>query len=185
MAYEVEMKAWVHDWERLEGWLRERCRFERSFRKEDRYFRAPQRACEDLPEETQLFRLRMDDGGACVTFKEKSVLEGMERNLEREFSVNDATAFLELMDRMGCREEFAKVKEGLHFSSGDLTVELVHVHELGDFLEVEFVHEEADDELHAHAASRIRTFFSEAGIPPDRIEPRPYMQMLRETRAAP
>lgn len=178
MAYEVEMKAWAGDWERLERWLRDHAVFERSFRKEDRYFRSQGRT--RAP--GQVFRLRVDDGGACVTFKEKSVREGMELNMEREFSVDDAAAFLELTDRLGCREEFAKVKEGLHFDYDGLTVELVHVHELGDFLEVEVVHEEADGEVHADAASRIRAFFAEAGIPDERIEPRPYMQLLRERR---
>ena len=173
MAYETEMKAWVDDWEAVERYLRGHCVFERRFRKEDRYFSLGKR----------LFRIRADGRKAYVTFKEKSVRDGTEFNMEREFGVDDADAFGDLAAWLGCRESFAKAKEGLHFVHGDLTVELVHVEELGDFLEVEYVHDDNDADRHADAASRIRTFLAEAGIDERRIEAQPYMKLLREVRS--
>lgn len=195
MAYEIEMKAWVDDWEAVEAYLRRACTFEREFRKEDRYFLPPQAvdgegSGDEAGEspgvnrrpEPRYFRIRIDGTKAYVTFKEKETRHGMERNLEREFTVDDAAAFVHLMERVGCYEAFAKVKEGLHFADGGLTVELVHVEELGDFLEVEFVHADDDDELHERAAAQIRRFFADAGIPDDRVEAEPYMKLLREAR---
>ncbi|MFW5684917.1 MAG: class IV adenylate cyclase [Spirochaetota bacterium] len=176
MAYEVEMKAWVDDWERVERYLRSACEFERSFRKEDRYY-SHESAADGF-----LFRVRIDPPRAYVTFKEKRVRGGAEVNLEREFTVDDASAFVELQERLGAVEAFAKVKEGLHFRFDGLTVELVHVHELGDFLEIEFVHDDDDDELHDAAVARIRRFLDAAGIAEDRVEPRPYMKLLRDAR---
>ncbi|MFW5743550.1 MAG: CYTH domain-containing protein [Spirochaetota bacterium] len=192
MAYEIEMKAWVLDWEALEATLRDRCTFERLFRKEDRYFATP--------DGEGLVRVRIDaapgsagralGGGSCgayVTSKEKHVHEGMERNLEREFGVDDAEAFIDLVTSFGCRETFAKTKAGLRFTRDGLTVELARVQGLGDFLEVECVvaddnAAEGDAARHREAAARIRAFFSELGVPDERIEPRPYMQLLRERR---
>lgn len=178
MAYEIEMKAWVDDWAAVERALRDRCTFERSFRKDDRYF-AP-------PDGEGLFRVRIDAGApgnhgpGYVTYKEKEVRDGVEVNLEREFGVDDAEAFVEFVTSFRCRETFAKVKEGLHFSHDGLTVELVRVEGLGDFLEVECV--VADDGGHHETAERIRAFVRELGIADERIESRPYMKLLRERR---
>lgn len=181
MAYEIEMKAWVDDWKALEAALADRCAPEGSFRKEDRYF-VP-------PDGEGLFRVRTDGRGAYVTYKEKDVRDGVEVNLEREFGVDDAEAFTEFVTSFRCRETFAKVKEGRRFSYEGLTVELAHVEELGDFLEVECVVAESggrqtagDEAAHRETADRIRAFVRALGIADDRIESRPYMQLLRERR---
>lgn len=175
MAYETEMKAWIDDWTPVERYLRETCTFERSFRKEDRYYET----------NGSTFRLRVDGSKAYVTYKDKTVSSGTEFNMEREFGVDDADAFVDLAEHIGCDEVFAKVKNGLHFAHGDLTVELVHVEGLGDFLEVEFVHTDDDSERHTDAAHRIRAFLRDAGVDPTRIEPEPYMKLLREVRSSP
>ncbi|MFW5744350.1 MAG: hypothetical protein ACOC2D_13830 [Spirochaetota bacterium] len=190
MAYEIEMKAWVDDWPAVERALRDRCTFERSFRKDDRYF-AP-------PDGEGLFRVRIDGRPAArgegsarrayVTYKEKEVRDGVEVNLEREFGVDDAEAFVEFVTSFRCRETFAKVKEGLHFSHDGLTVELVHVEGLGDFLEVECVLADdgggagPDGGGHDETAERIRALVRELGVDDERIEARPYMKLLRERR---
>ncbi len=181
MPYEVEMKAWVDDWAVVEARVRELCVFERSFRKEDRYFR---KTGEASGEHQRLFRVRIDGETAYVTFKDKSVNDDAEINFEREFTVDDAAGFLELTERFGCEQSFAKVKEGLHFTRDGLTVELVHVHELGDFLEVEFVHGDSSADVHAAAVERIRSFIAAVGIESGRTEGRPYMQLLRDGASA-
>ena len=86
----------------------------------------------------------------------------MERNLEREFGVDDAEAFIDLVTSFGCRETFAKVKAGLRFTHDGLTVELARVEGLGDFLEVECVVEDESERdatgeaaLHRDTAARI------------------------------
>jgi len=194
MAYETEMKAWVDDWQAVELHLRERLEFNRAFTKRDRYYASPDAlaAQREDGEDSRLssrppsgptFRLRSDGDHCVVTFKAKSVRSGMEFNLEHEFSVDDGEAFHTFATHIGFSQDAQKVKHGLSFSDGDLHVELVEIEGLGAFLEVEFVHDDGDEELHAEAGSRIREVLRIAGIPDSRVEPRPYNQLLRERPA--
>lgn len=180
MAYEVEMKAWVDDWPGLEAVIRQRCVFQRAFRKTDRYFRlrSPLRR---LVSRTR-FRLRIDDRATYVTYKDKRLRGSAEINLEREFAVDDTDAFVELASRLGFAEFYGKVKEGLRFAYDDLVVEISRVEGLGAFLEVEYLDENSDASVHGLAADRISAFIADCGIDPSRIEPRPYQQLLREAR---
>lgn len=189
MAYETEMKAWVDNWDAVEAHLRERLAFNRAFRKEDRYFvsRHAKAQGSGVAEDVRgpsgpMFRLRLDGERAVVTFKAKSVREDIEFNQEQEFYVDDPHAFAAFAQHIGFRQQTQKVKQGLSFSDGDLHVELVEIVGLGRFLEVEFVHENDDPDLHEEAASRIRSVLALAGIPDSHIEPKPYNQLLRQRR---
>lgn len=173
MKYEVELKAWIDDWAEVEARLHEECLFIRDFRKSDRYFSKT-----GEPDRTTSFRVRLDNGGAVVTFKDKNLRDRVEYNREREFTVDDADAFVELVEREGCRQFAAKVKEGLEFRYGGLTVELVRVEGLGSFIEIEVMEESARAELHERAAQRIRGFLELIGISPERIEERSYVSLL-------
>jgi predicted adenylyl cyclase CyaB len=174
MRYEIELKAWVEDWAALETRLRATCEFVREFRKSDRYFRSPAGAERDTS-----FRLRRDNGAAVVTFKEKRPRDGIEYNLEREFSVDDAETFLELVERIDCTEYASKIKTGLEFRSDGMTIELVRVDGLGSFLEIEIIEHTSDTVAHERAAMKIRTFLRTTGIDEDRIEARSYVDLLR------
>ncbi len=192
MAYEVEMKAWVDDWDAMEARLRGMCRFIRDFRKDDRYYLVnPEPATEPgdgasgAGRSERGFRVRVDAGRACVTFKRKERHRRAEINMEREFEVDDVEAFNELMRRIGLEPQFTKVKEGLEFEHDGLVIELVHVRELGDFLEVECVDERDDASAHQAAAQRIEGFFTRCGVDPERIETAPYMKLLRRIRSGP
>ena len=173
MKYEVELKAWIDDWDAVEGRLHEECLLIREFRKVDRYFSMSGRS-----ERETSFRIRLDNGGAVVTFKDKSLRDRVEFNEEREFTVDDADAFVELVERTGCRQYAAKVKEGLEFRYGGLTVELVRLEGLGEFIEIEVMEESARAEVHERAAARIRSFLDLVGIDPSRIEERSYVSLL-------
>ena len=181
------MKAWVDDWAAMEATLRSRCTYRRAFRKEDRYYRVDAARNEDgtLKRADPGFRIRMDDAHAYVTFKRKRRRGSAEVNVEREFRVDDAGAFLELMMKTGYYQEFAKVKEGLQFDHDGLVVELVHVEDLGDFLEIECLEERDDEAAHAAAVRRIIGLFADWEIDSGRIEEEPYMKLLRGVRSRP
>jgi adenylate cyclase class 2 len=194
MAYETEMKAWVDDWQAVELHLRQRLEFNREFTKRDRYYASSDVLASDhgndrtsravdSPPAGPTFRLRSDGDHCVVTFKAKSVRSGIEFNHEHEFSVDDGQAFHTFATHIGFSQDAEKVKRGLSFSDGDLHIELVEVEGLGAFLEVEFVNEDGDEELHAEAGRRIREVLRIAGIPDSRVESRPYNQLLRERRA--
>ncbi len=187
MAYEVEMKAWVDNWDAMERTLRSRTVFVRPFRKEDRYFlidaQPSAQPSADDRRSPRGFRLRVDGQGASVTFKRKRRHRQAEINVEREFRLDDGEAFVELMQRIGLEPEFAKIKEGLQFERDGLVIELVHVRELGDFLEVESMDERPDDASHEAAVQRIEEFFRECGVDSSRVETEPYMKLLRSLRS--
>ena len=174
MGYEIELKAWVDDWDAVETRLRATCTFIREFHKSDRYFRVRSGG-----EKETSFRLRRDDDAAVVTFKEKRPRDGVEYNREREFSVDDAEAFLELVERVDCVEYAAKIKTGLEFQSDGMTVELVRLDGLGSFLEIEIIEHTSDSAVHEEAAQRIRSFLRSTGISEDRLEPQSYVDLLR------
>lgn len=174
MIYEIELKAWVEDWAALETMLRATCEFVREFRKSDRYFRSHAGTARDTS-----FRLRRDNSAAVVTFKEKRPRDGVEYNREREFSVDDAEAFLELVERINCTEYASKIKTGLEFRSDGMTIELVRVDGLGSFLEIEIIEPTSDTVAHERAAMKIRTFLRTTEIGQDRIEEKSYVALLR------
>jgi adenylate cyclase, class 2 len=174
MGYEIELKAWVSDWDELEKRLRASCRFVREFQKSDRYFRS-----RTGNERDTSFRLRMDGDTAIVTFKEKQPRGGIEFNREREFTVDDAGAFLELVGRTDSEEFVTKVKTGLEFRSDEMTVELTRVERLGAFLEIEIIEKTADPAIHEAAARKIKAFLATTGISEDMMEARSYVDLLR------
>jgi len=173
MGYEIELKAWVDDWDAMETLLRARCEFVRRFRKSDRYF------CPSNGDtRNSAFRLREEGERALVTFKQKQIRDGIEYNREREFHVDDSEAFIELVQRAGCSQFSAKTKVGMEFRADGMTIDLVTVETVGDFIEVEIIESSEDPRTHARAARRIRKFFAETGISVDRIESRPYLALI-------
>jgi len=93
--------------------------------------------------------------------------------------VDDAEAFLELVERIDCVEYAAKIKTGLEFQSDGMTVELVRLDGLGSFLEIEIIEHTSDSAVHEEAAQKIRSFLRSTGISEDRLEPQSYVDLLR------
>lgn len=201
MATEIEMKAWVRDPTAVREAIERLCSFERSYIKKDIYLHGPTGRPEESwahwsrekssgpPPRPRDFRLRMEDGSATCTFKDRNLDRGLEVNREVEFTVSDGRLFLELAARLGCRVFSCKVKEGRRYTrAGDgdrerkLVAELSHIPGLGDFIEVEFVFDSdkpsAEDTEDTYAA--IRTFLDRIGIEESDIESRPYAKLLDE-----
>ncbi|NLE14937.1 MAG: CYTH domain-containing protein [Spirochaetales bacterium] len=188
MAYEVELKAHVHDQAKLKcrldalnGISAPLCEI-----KEDVYY------C--VPGEDALFRLRREsigpsfsalDGQIVFTKKLKTLKDGIEVNQELEFTASDsqfdqAHAFCLAL---GYEVYIRKTKRGYAYScpvSTDLPflhIELVEVPPLGWFLEMEFVLEEEKK------VPEARTFLMEMlyrlGLGQADIESRYYMHLLK------
>jgi predicted adenylyl cyclase CyaB len=176
MAHEVEMKVWVTDWDGLSEALRKRCSYEGTTRKEDRYFRRPDKD----PRRHYGFRVRLDEGPPTVTYKIRSTEDGVERNVENEFHVDDAEAFIGMADRLGCTEYMSKVKYGEEYTCGEMTIGLYHLSEVGDFLEVETI--VTDEGAVPAAVDAVRAFVREVGMESARVESRPYGELVRLAR---
>ena len=217
MATEVEIKAWVENPDALRTFLRERSEYRGSFVKEDTYFcrrsgggtadsaavvtdrdvavsdrdaASDGTAAERPLSETALFRLRIQNGTAIVTYKEKSLDGGTEINREHEFTVSDVDAFAAFVEGVGFSPCVRKRKEGEVFRWGETNVELSFVETLGWFVEIERIVETGpgvtrgpeDAEMVAAAVEEakgtIHALLDRMGIGSDKIEKRYYVDML-------
>jgi len=178
MATEIEMKAHCSDPAAVERLLEARARFLGGYRREDSYFHGPL-----VDGERVDFRLRRQADGWLCTWKNKTISRGLEVNREREFELADGPAFLELVERLGCRIFVRKNKQGKAWRLGRLTVELSNVEGLGWFVEVELLlpAEEAPRAELESAEAEIRGVLSGLGLAEADIEPRPYTAMLLES----
>jgi len=216
MATEVELKAWVRDVAAMRLLLDRICIFEYEYTKKDIYLHGPGGRPEEswahwngepgvaagadgtaaqmqesgaipIPFHARDFRLRIEEGGATCTFKDRRLDRGVEVNREVEFSVSDAPAFLELARRIGCAVFSCKVKRGRRYRYErdaryaerlPLVIEMSAIAGLGVFIEVECVVN--DPALREAAAREIRLFAANAGIGEDDIEPTPYAKLLSD-----
>ena len=176
MAFEVELKAWVSEPDRLRERLDRRYSFVREYVKEDVYFARNTHGSDGRGD----VRLRRDGTRSICTFKDKRIENGVEFNDEHEFDVSDGHAFRELLHRLGCRERIQKTKIGRQYAVGDTVVELSELVGLGWFVEIE--HVLADDAESQTAERRVRAVLSELEIPVSAIESRTYTEMLEQLK---
>ena len=177
--YEVEIKAWIDDLVRVEAVVTTFARFLESYEKRDVYYRSPSG---DRPRE---FRLRVQEGRGTVTFKEKSVRDGIELNRESEFGVSDATFFDRLMQEIGCVRFLEKVKRGRAYTFDGIRIEVGIVEHLGAFVEIEELVESDEPAVLEAARGRVRKVLDECGVEESRIEGRYYTDLLLERPAGP
>lgn len=150
--------------------------------KEDLYFCGPEadpRTCD--PRKDRIVRLRLEGGQGVATAKRKTIEHGVETNEEIELTVA-ADSFRALLGYMGYRPFLHKRKESRAYTWGESThVELNRITGLGDFVEVETLAPVGTkpDDL-ARVRAELRAILQALGIDEARIEPRPYMDLLRE-----
>ena len=183
MQLEVEIKAWVRDQKRLEHNLTTvGASVSKSFEKVDSYFRYSR---ENIEHDV---RIRGNDGTFVVTYKDKTITDGLEVNQEHEFTVSDPAPMGELLVRLGARPLIEKHKIGALWKlpDSDLNIEISEVSDLGIFVEIEAI---LDPHLISEAQRRflvtesertIRTLLSKLEIPARDIEARTYTSMLLE-----
>ena len=166
-----------------------------SFEKDDCYWSAA-----DCGLPASGVRLRREstgypDGGteekALVTYKSKEVREGIEINDEREFTVSDGNTFAELLKRLGLEPGVRKHKQGWAWTCGNIRAELAEVsgntrsglpvRNLGWFLELEILADEAGAETVAAAREELRGLLERLDVAEECIEERYYAEMLGES----
>ena len=192
MAVEVELKAHIDDVERMKQRLSAAGSYCRSYRKSDSYWLSPKAYISGV-------RVRREQGveadgtaheSAVVTVKEKTVSGGIEVNDEREFTVSDAALFEELLGSLGMRRAMTKEKNGWAWvispaaaqlpttTLPPVLAELSLVTGLGWFLEIEIVCPDNCGQVVEESRKRLLALLAELEIPTERIESRPYTEML-------
>lgn len=174
MSIEVEIKAWVKNFDSLKDKLDKEYFFVNEYEKEDVYLKG----IDSITDEEKEIRLRRIAGKSIVTYKDRSHQDNVEVNVEKEFSVDKPKEFLFTMEKLGFIPYIRKNKKGFQYRSGDITIELSHVQKLGDFIEIEYiVSRELEVDL---AKNEIYKILDDLGIERSDIEKKFYVQMLLE-----
>ena len=172
--YEVELKARVDNFEFIKNKLEEMYDYKGKIHKFDRYMR--RKGDKDIID--KVFRIRIENEGAVVGYKDKKRQRGVEINIENEFGVTDPDLFIQLMEKMGFEVYVEKEKKGFLFKDSDYSIELMNIRGLGNFVEIEKILQNPDNNEIAAAESGIRKILKEIGIKSEKIEPRYYIEML-------
>ncbi|MHC6203405.1 class IV adenylate cyclase [Breznakiellaceae bacterium SP9] len=184
MSTEIELKAWVADPDAVKARLSEIAEYVGYVHKEDQYW-------------TDRFangvRVRNEEAAPAngtktqstiVTYKTKETRDGIEINDEHEFTVSNGGALEDLFLRIGLTPQFSKEKKGWTWKYNDtegaqpITAELLDVHSLGYFAELEIVLETADDASIQQSRARLFDLLDTIGISRDKIETKYYAELL-------
>lgn len=136
-------------------------------------------------------RVRAEAGRTVVTYKRKEIQGDIEVNDEREFTIDDRSAFESLIADLGFSPFIKKEKTTKSFShrSDDGTevgIELSLVAGLGWFVEIEILADEPDEQETARARAILRETLEKCGVKAETIESRYYTDMLADvTREKP
>ncbi len=142
--------------------------FVREELQEDVYFSLP------LP---KLLRVRKLEnlGKAFLTYKEIRDLGRNEEFDELEIEVSDFEATVEILKRLGFREDVIVRKRRLVYRLNGVTLELNDVEGLGGFLDVEVISDDVEE-----AKKKIWEVAKLLGLSEEDVEPRLYQELIRE-----
>lgn len=172
MGIEVEIKAWVDSFDTVKESLNKQYKYIKEYEKDDLYFRGT----DFVSKEEKEVRIRRVDGSSLVTYKERSHRDKVEVNIEKEFKVDNYDNFKYLVEELGYKPYVSKNKSGFLFKKDDINIELSHVLDLGDFIEIEAIL--TNDEHIDEATKSIYSILDSLDIPRDKVEDRFYVEML-------
>ncbi len=135
------------------------------------------------------YRLKPDQGKEEVflTYKEKEVRESengtsFEVNDEKESKIDNPQALEALFKDLGMNIVLEKHKTVISWMYGNTHIELCTVPPLGDFLEIEILTENNDQETITENRNKLLEILKKCDIPESKIEKRYYSEMLREVQ---
>lgn len=191
MAIEIEIKAWIKEPQTIENRVQmlPGAEFVKDYVKRDIYY-LPVKVYEDFRQNKgnldypvsaySAFRLRDENGRLIVTAKKKQKFKGVEHNKEIEFSADDAYQFNSFANFLGYVPFIEKLKEGKLYRWNDFNIELSHVKNLGDFIEIESLQEENTNKPinHQKIDQDLHWVLSILKISEQQIEDEYYIDML-------
>jgi len=170
MTMEVEVKFRV-DFEEMKQKIESLgALFVREELQEDVYFSLP------LP---KLLRVRKlgNLGTAFLTYKEIKDLGRNEEFDELEVEVSDFETTVEILKRLGFKEDVVVRKRRLVYRLDGVTFELNDVEGLGGFLDIEVISDDVEE-----AKGKIWEAAKLLGLSENDVEPRLYQELMREAR---
>ncbi|NJE00844.1 class IV adenylate cyclase [Thermococcus sp. JdF3] len=135
---------------------------------EDLYFSLP-------PHELLRVRRLSNLGRSFLTYKRIADPGRNEEFDEIEVEVSDFDGTVEILKRLGFREDIWIRKRRLVYRLDGVTFELNEVAGLGDFLDIEVISDNVEE-----AKRRIWEIAGRLGLTEDDVEPRLYQELIRE-----
>ncbi len=191
--YEIEIKAWLSDTQAAEKKVAQFAQYAGSAEKSDRYWIQPESDgipdAADCPRCGCRVRIResvtsapdgTEEHATTVTYKRKELRVDTEINEEHEFTVSDAGAFEIFIRAAGFVPSAEKHKSAEIWKCGNALIEIVHVAQLGDFIEIEILTENAGEKTAEQCRRELLQILEAAGVPETDIETRYYTEMLAE-----
>ncbi|MCL2192004.1 MAG: class IV adenylate cyclase [Treponema sp.] len=196
MPVEIELKAWIDDYEQVKKRLFPVGRYVRSFEKTDTYWLPIHEDTPGLSIPHSGIRIRRErsvgDGdvehkSVLVTQKKKKLSGKIEVNDEREFTVSDADLFEDLLCDLGLFKAMYKKKSGWEWqiptSAGDrqpVNAEISLVKDLGWFLELELFAKDDSEQSVEESRKELFSLLARLRVPEEQIEVRSYSVLLQD-----
>lgn len=145
--------------------------FVREELQEDVYFSIP------LPKQLRVRKIS-NLNEAFLTYKEIKDPGRNEEFDEIEIGVSDPEKAMEILRRLGFKEDVIVRKRRLVYRLGDVTFELNNVEGLGGFLDIEVISDDVKT-----AKEKIWNVANALGLSEKDVEPRLYQELLKEKKA--
>jgi predicted adenylyl cyclase CyaB len=172
MKVEVQVRAFIYDFNRIKRKIEEIAEFISEVGKTDYYFDGRF----DFQEKE--LRLRKEGNEKTVSLKIKS-FKNTEENKEFRFKVDNASDLIKVFENIGLKVIAMKHKKSLFYNFKDMSIQLVSIKELGDFIEIE---KKCSKNEVVKAGEDIIALAESLGIHKEQIEKRSYLRLLTERK---
>lgn len=175
---EIEIKAYVKDFESVLDFLYKNAKFKKKYFKKDIYYAKESSIKNGNIKTSDCIRLRMEHGGYTFCTKERVLIDGVEVNDEIEIKVTKKKSrfiinFLAQLQKY--KEYVRKEKKGYAFIYKNALVEVSKIKKLGNFIEIEFLNssETIDNQIY-----QLKSILNDIGISENDIETEAYINLL-------
>ena len=179
---EIEIKAYVRDFDSVLNFLYKNAKFKKKYFKKDIYYARENDIKHGNIKTNDCIRLRMEHGGYTFCTKERTLIDGVEVNDEIEIKTTKKKArfiinFLSQLQKY--REYVRKEKKGYAFIYKNALVEVSKIKNLGSFIEIEFLN---SNETVENQVSQLKYILNDIGISEKDIETEAYINLLSKNR---
>ena len=180
MALEIERKAFINNKGEIDQKLNKISKPLLEKIKKDIYFCQKEKKDNIDVRKDVLFRLRDDKEKLIVTYKKRKWEGDSEVNEECEYEIDSKENFLSFVDYIGFTELIKKEKHSKVYEYKNAKIELNHIINLGDFIEVEIIEENMQNKN--KALSTLNEVFDMLSIPASNITTKIYIELLIEKK---